>query len=104
MSYEDFVRDYNDYSLSASSIRKRLGNAKYTRYYKKGIQSGDINRRPSGLKFNTNYIYYHFDKNMGKFRVHKVIKGKYYNYGYYDTEEEAKEKVKECKENNWFIE
>lgn len=45
--------------------------------------------------------YYSFVKNENAFQVQKVIDGKKVYFGYYKTEEEAKARVEELKNNNW---
>lgn len=45
--------------------------------------------------------YYRYDEHAKKWRIYKTVDGKYTNFGYYDTEEEAQAMVKYLKENNW---
>lgn len=47
------------------------------------------------------YKFYHFDKQRGLFRVRRVIKGNYISYGFFKTEEEAKNVVELCKKYDW---
>jgi hypothetical protein len=104
MTYEEFVKLYNEQKISVAEIKKRLGQAKYTRYRKKAIQKGDIKQRPFNLRFRDSLFepkFYHFDKQQQKYRVHKVIKGKYHSYGFYETEKEAQQIVEKLKKHNW---
>lgn len=102
--YEEFVKLYNDYSVDVTKIKKKLGNSNtYAKFRKMALKNGDIKQRPFNLNHNTHFKYYHFDKKMQKYRVHKVKNGKYMSFGFYDTEEEAKCKVEELKKVNWDI-
>lgn len=44
---------------------------------------------------------YFYDKRREKWKVVKIIKGKQIFYGYYETEQDAKNKVIELKKTDW---
>ena len=97
--YDEFVKLYNDYSVDVRTIKQKIGGT-YSKLRKEALDNGDIKQRPYNIK-RTNYKHYHFDKNMQKFRVRKVKNGKYMSFGFYDTEEEAKQVVEELKKVDW---
>ena len=99
--YDDFVRMYNDYSISVRDIKKEIGGNRYMRYRREAMRKGDIKQRPSNLRFGENYKYYHFDKHMQMFRVRRVINGKYISYGFYENEDEARDVVDKLKSVGW---
>lgn len=104
MSYEEFVELYNDRNISTDDIKKVIGRKNYIRYREKALKDNDIKQRPSNLRFGRQldcYKYYHYDKSRGAYRVHKVKNGKYISYGFFNTEEEAKQRVEFCKKHNW---
>lgn len=104
MSYEYFIELYNGRSVPVDEIKKELGRANYERYRKIALKRGDISQRPFNLRFNGDddkVKYYHFDKKRKKYRVRRVIKGKYNDYGFYESENEAKKVVKILKSNDW---
>ena len=45
--------------------------------------------------------YYTYNKTHKRYQVHKWIKGHVKSFGYYDTEDEAKQIVELLKQNNW---
>ena len=104
MSYEEFCKLYNAKEISTEDIKKIVGRRNYANYRKQALKNNDIRQRPSNLRFGVQfnkYKYYHFDKDMGMYRVHKVKNGEYTSYGFFKTEEEAKEMVEKCKKLNW---
>ena len=104
MLYEEFVKEYNDYTVGVQDIIKRCGEKRYSFYRKKALLKGDIKQRPFNLRFGKtldSYKYYHYDKSRGKYRVRRVINGKYISYGFYDTEKDAQEVVRKLKECDW---
>lgn len=101
-SYEDFVKLYNDYSIKTEEIKKIVGGSRYLRFHKEAMANNDIQKRPVDLRFDGKKVkHYHYDKQRKKFRVRKVINGKYVCFGYYETEEEAQKMVEELKKVNW---
>ena len=50
-SYDDFVKFYNDYSVSTDNIMRSCGSRKYRLYRKRALDCGDIVPRPKGLRF-----------------------------------------------------
>lgn len=101
LMYDEFVEMYNNYDVSVKEIKRKVGGNAYSRYRKKAIKNGDIKQRPFNLRFKENYKFYHYDKDMEKFRVRRVINGKYISYGFYDDEETAQKVVARLKEVNW---
>ena len=104
MTYEEFVKLYNDKSVSTEDIKKILGRKNYIKHRKLALKNNDVKQRPSNLRFGRQldcYKYYHFDKSRGMYRVHKVKNGKYVSYGFFNTEEEAKKRVEQCKKLEW---
>ena len=101
--YDEFVRLYNDYSLDVLEIKKQIGNNIYSKLRKEALEKGDIKPRPFNLRRNVKYKYYHYDKDRKQYRVRKVKNGKYMSFGFYDTEEEAKEKVEQLLAVDWDI-
>lgn len=100
--YDNFVKLYNDLNYSVFEIKKIIGNNAYERCRKEALENGDIQPRlHSQSKKNNNYKYYHYDKDMNKYRVRKVKNGKYMSFGFYDTEEEAKQVVEKLKKVDW---
>ncbi len=99
--YDEFVELYNNYDISVIDIKKRIGAKAYTRYRKKALDNGDIKQRPFNLRFNEHYKYYHYDKSMEKFRVRRVIDGKFISYGFYEDENVARKVVEKLKSVNW---
>lgn len=100
--YDDFVRLYNNKKISVEYIQRKIGTTCYNKYRKRALEEGVISPRIVGVKINQDFKYYHFDKQRGKYRVHKVKNGKYMSFGFYDTEEEAKQRVEELKKVNWI--
>ena len=99
--YDKFVEMYNNRKISTEYIKRKLGVAFYNKYRGEALRNGDIEPRPLSLKINNNFKYYHYDKVKKKYRVRKVKNGKYMSFGFYDTEEEAKQRVEELKKINW---
>ena len=99
--YDKFVEMYNNRKISTEYIKRKLGVAFYNKYRGEALREGDIEPRPLSLKINNNFKYYHYDKVKKKYRVRKVKNGKYMSFGFYDTEEEAKQRVEELKKINW---
>lgn len=104
VTYEEFVKVYNEHKISVEHIKKIFGRAKYDRYRKQGLKQGDITQRPHSLKFGKDDFgvkHYHYDKQRQQYRVRKVIKGKYHSYGFYDKEEDAQKVVAILKKYDW---
>ena len=99
--YDEFVELYNDYSIDTATIKQKIGSNSYLKLRKEALENGDIKQRPSNIKRNQNHKFYHFDKNRGKYRVRKVRHGKYMCFGFYDTENEAKQVVEQLKAVDW---
>ena len=97
-SYEEFVELYNDYSIRTEDIKKKVGGSRYLRFLKEALANDDIKRRPLGGSQIKNY---HYDKRRKKFRVRKVIGGKYTCFGYYEKEDDAKRVVEILREIGW---
>ena len=99
--YDTFVELYNNKKVSVEYIKRKVGTHIYKKFRAEALENGDIIPRPSGVKINQDFKYYHFDKQRGKYRVRRVINGKFLSFGFYDTENEAKQRVEELKKNNW---
>ena len=99
--YNEFVELYNNYDINVLEIKRIVGHNIYTKLRREALINGDIKPRPFNLRHNKNYKYYHFDKGSGKYRVRKVKNGKYMSFGFFDTEDEAKDMVRRLKEVDW---
>lgn len=100
--YDYFVELYNNPNLSVLDIKREVGTNAYTKLKREALKNNDITLRPTVFNINENlYKFYHFDKQRGKYRVHKVKKGVYMSFGFYETEEEAKIVVEELKKVGW---
>ena len=99
--YEKIKEDYYN-----SDILVREIMAKYQ------LSKGDWKRireqiKKEGLPLKTSYNrlgtgkYYYYDKKRGDWKVQRHFKRKTVFFGYYSSEEEAKERVEELKRNGW---
>jgi hypothetical protein len=91
--YHDFEEDYQNTDYTAADLKKKYGYNHYRRLYKEYMERGGKTRLPGK--------YYSFDKSSNQWVIYKRVNGKMRYFGSFETEEEAKVRVKELKENNW---
>ena len=97
---QDVIKDYLNHDIPVREIKEKYGISDGSwvtllKHWKKDgipIRSGRNRDNPR---------YYIFDKRYGRWSVVRTIHSRTHNFGRYDTEEEAQNRVKELKENNW---
>ena len=106
LDWEGLKTDYQDLTLTVAEIQDKYGltNSKW-QTVRKHLEDEGIPLRNRGRVRNSygyyNAKHYHKDKRSGKFIVRRVINGKYTVFGLFDTEDKAKAKVEELKQNGW---
>ena len=108
--YEQIKKDYQNLDLSVKTIREKydLSMGKWQRITKQfkedGIPLRNRHRQSERVyrtkKFSGAKNYY-YDKITMKWRVIKYIGGKCYYFGSYVEEQDAIDKVRELRQNNW---
>ena len=105
LDYDMVLQDYQNLELSVREIKEKHGitDGKWQRITKQWREQGITLR---SKYHRTGYPVYTFrcknyTLNNGRYKVYKEINGKKHYFGTYETEEEAKAKVKELWDNNW---
>ena len=93
--YDMVKKAYRD-GVPVKEIRKKYGlnNGQWARFLKE-LKAEGLPLRGDNPRF---YIH---DKTRRKYKVERVIAGKRVFFGYFETEEEAQERVEELKANSW---
>lgn len=108
IDYESVLRDYQNLDLTVREIKEKHGISDgrwqtITKHWKEaGIPlRGRMNRKKHRY-IATPFASKNYTKTTsGRYRVYKKIKGVNYNFGVFDSEEEARAKVEELRQNNW---
>lgn len=97
---EEVIKEYLDTELTTQEIKKKhsLTTGKYSQVLMEVKRRGLPLRSSWHHQSKCKYYYY---KGDGYYAVKRVFKGKAYYFGYFKTEEEAKERVKELWDNGW---
>ncbi|WP_296885109.1 hypothetical protein [uncultured Methanobrevibacter sp.] len=106
--HEAILQDYQNLDLTVREIKEKydIGDSKWqtiTRHWKEaGIPlRGRMNRKKHQY-ITTPFASKNYSKTTsGRYRVYKKIKGVNYYFGVFDSEEEARAKVEELRQNNW---
>ena len=110
--YEDLPlneikKDYMACELTIPELREKYDLSvnnwdRIRRQFKKeGVPMRTLKERANPKHHTFKIAKNYYQTKNGKWRVQKVIDGKYHHFGTFDTEEEAQAKVKELKENGW---
>ena len=103
--YHEFVRLYNDWSISVSTIREKLDltSNQVSTLRKYALEDGliTIRRKGRNIKPKCDVKNYYYDHSCNRFCVGKVIDGTYYYFGQYKTRRMAEYIVKEMRKVDW---
>lgn len=96
---EEVIKDYLNTELSTTEIKQKhkITTRKYTKILNEIKKRGLPLRNTKHNSLNCKYYYF----NKGYWFVKRVFNQKTYYFGTYKSEEEAKARVKELRENNW---
>lgn len=106
--YEQFIRLYNDESVTVQGIRDLLNmnSKKFTKYRRKALEENHIRPRKQHTikkkkKQGRQIKNYTFNPHINKWQVKKGKKYKTETYGAYESEEIAEKIVEKLRECNW---